>query len=67
MSDDIFSDLIPEDDAAGILQQKPGTLRQWRWQHRGPSYIKIGKRIFYRKSALAEWVTAQARNPSPAR
>jgi Helix-turn-helix domain len=59
----IFEDLLPEDDAAAALHQKPGTLRQWRWQHKGPSYIRIGKRIFYRKTVLAAFVEALERNP----
>jgi hypothetical protein len=26
----------------------PRTLEQWRWQGRGPRYLKIGGRVIYR-------------------
>lgn len=26
----------------------PRTLEQWRWQGRGPKYLKIGGRVIYR-------------------
>jgi hypothetical protein len=26
----------------------PRTLEQWRWQGRGPRYLKIGGRVLYR-------------------
>lgn len=26
----------------------PRTLEQWRWQGRGPKYLKIGGRVVYR-------------------
>ena len=29
-------------------QMSPRTLEQWRWQGRGPRYLKIGGRIIYR-------------------
>jgi hypothetical protein len=28
----------------------PRTLEQWRWQGRGPRYLKIGGRVVYRLS-----------------
>jgi Helix-turn-helix domain len=28
------------------------TLEQWRWQGRGPRYLKIGRRVIYRMSDI---------------
>jgi hypothetical protein len=30
----------------------PRTLEQWRWQGRGPLYLKIGGRVVYRLWAI---------------
>jgi helix-turn-helix protein len=30
----------------------PRTLEQWRWQGRGPRYLKIGGRVVYRVSDI---------------
>ena len=35
---------------------KPQTLRLWRRQRKGPSYMKIGGRVFYSGAALNEWL-----------
>ncbi len=31
------------------------TLSQWRWNGRGPLYLKIGRRIFYRLEDISEF------------
>ena len=36
----------------------PGTLAQWRYHGRGPSYYKFGRRIVYRGRDLNEWIDA---------
>ncbi len=27
---------------------KPSTLKQWRWNGKGPAYVKIGRQVLYR-------------------
>ena len=37
-------------DQNGLAQRwliSPRTLEQWRWQGRGPRYLKIGGRVIY--------------------
>ncbi len=36
----------------------PGTLAQWRYHGRGPSYYKFGRRILYRGRDLNAWIDA---------
>lgn len=31
------------------------TLGQWRWNGRGPKYLKIGRRVLYRLSDVEEF------------
>ncbi|MBW7997816.1 MAG: helix-turn-helix domain-containing protein [Candidatus Glassbacteria bacterium] len=36
----------------------PRTLEQWRWQGRGPRYLKIGGRVIYRLSDIEAFEAA---------
>jgi hypothetical protein len=48
-----------EDETARALGRAKITLAIWRSQRRGPPYIKVSRRILYRKTSLREWVAAQ--------
>jgi hypothetical protein len=47
----------------GLFSNQNGTYLA-RSQGRSPSYIKIGRRIFYPKSCLIEWVKSHMHNGS---
>ncbi len=53
-------DVMDEKQAASYIGQKPGTLRQWRTNGKGPAYHKKGRRVFYKKIDLDAWM-AQGR------
>ncbi len=36
----------------------PRTLEQWRWQGKGPRYLKIGGRVVYRLSDIEAFESA---------
>ncbi len=36
----------------------PRTLEQWRWQGRGPRYLKIGGRVIYRLADVQAYEAA---------
>lgn len=55
--------LIPSDDAAAILKIKPTTLPSWRSMGRGPRFVKVGRAVFYRESAIRAWLSDQERDP----
>jgi hypothetical protein len=57
-------ELLPDAEAAAILKVKEKTMPQWRCRGVGPIYIKIGRKVFYRRSALYAWIAAQERNPA---
>ena len=40
----------------------PRTLEQWRWQGRGPRYLKIGGRVVYALDDLQAWADLGAKN-----
>jgi hypothetical protein len=37
------------------------TLAKYRTLGGGPSFVRFGRRIFYRPSALAEWIASRTR------
>jgi hypothetical protein len=39
---------LSQNDLANRWLLSPRTLEQWRWQGRGPRYLKIGGRVIYR-------------------
>lgn len=56
-------ELITDDVLAVELHQQPGTLAAWRTQGRGPAYVKIGRRVFYRRSDVAAWLASRRVEP----
>ncbi len=58
------SNLLTEPQAAQYLGVCHATLRQWRYQKRGPSYSRLGtwKGIRYRLSDLQEWLKSREKN-----
>lgn len=39
------------------------TLNWWRVKGRGPTFVKIGRRVFYRQSDLDAFISAGVTNP----
>jgi hypothetical protein len=56
-------ELLPNNEAARELRQKPNTLATWRSQKRGPAYLKIGRQVFYRRADLSAWLGARRHEP----
>jgi hypothetical protein len=52
-----------EETAKGLtdlgLSTSVGTLNSKRTRGDGPAFLKIGKRVFYRSSALSEYVSSK--------
>jgi excisionase family DNA binding protein len=43
-------------EAAAYLNVQPATLEQWRWNGRGPRFVKIGRSVRYRHADLDEFL-----------
>lgn len=52
------SPLLNPKSAAEFLNCSEWTLAEWRCKGIGPRYCKLGNRVRYSPSALAEWVEA---------
>ena len=60
--------LWDETQAAAVLKLEPKTLNQWRARKKAdqPPYVKVGRLVRYRPSAVAAWITERERSSSPA-
>ena len=63
----VLDDYFTEDEAAAEVGQKKPTLRKWRAIGDGPPYVKIGRKIFYPRPELADWIRAKLTQPVRAR
>lgn len=45
-------------EAAEYLGVKPTALTKWRYEKRGPAYVKSGSRVVYLKADLDAWLAA---------
>jgi hypothetical protein len=60
----LFSDLIADRVLCRMLgHNSPRTLRRWFSKGRGPAAVRIGKRLFYRKSSVEKWLAAAEQQP----
>ena len=58
--------LLREAEAAVHLGTPPATLQWWRHKGRGPKYLKVGRRIFYRRSHLDAFLATAEIEPQAA-
>lgn len=59
----IQSELVDEKQAAGILGVTPGTLQVWRSTGRyAIPFLKVGRLVKYRRSALEAWLESRTRS-----
>jgi len=50
---------ISRADLAQELEVTEGTLRRWAAERWGPPCIRAGRKVFYRRSAVVEWLEDQ--------
>lgn len=55
----ISEPLFNEQTTAEFLGVTLASLRKWRWEKRGPAFIKLGRLIRYRKADLEAWLDRQ--------
>lgn len=58
--------LLTTQEAAKILRVKESTLEQWRWQGRGPQFVKLGRLVRYRLADLEAFTADRVFNSTTA-
>ncbi len=54
-----IEDYIERAELARQLGKSVRTLDRWHCQRTGPTRTRVGRSIFYKKSAVATWLEAQ--------
>ncbi len=54
--------LLTPQDLAKRWNLEPNTLGQWRWNGRGPKYLKINRSILYRLEDIEEFEKQKVRH-----
>jgi Helix-turn-helix domain len=54
-------ELIESGETAKLLRVKAETLTAWRCHGRGPTFVKVGRKCFYRREDIAVWLSGQRR------
>jgi len=57
-------ELVDTRRAAEILGRSPATLKRWRCEGTGPSYIEIEGRVSYDVAVLLDYIRKNTRTPS---
>lgn len=55
----LLSGWISRADLAQELEVTEGTLRRWTLERWGPPCIRAGRKIYYRRSTVIEWLEDQ--------
>ena len=56
-------DLWTIEQVAKELGKTVQTLYNWRWQGKGPKYVKIGNRVMYRPEDIAAFIMDSIHEP----
>lgn len=59
---DALTTTVGPTEAARRLGVQPGTLHNWRWAGRGPRFVKLGSRVRYRLTDLADYLDERTRS-----
>jgi predicted DNA-binding transcriptional regulator AlpA len=57
--DDILSEYLTLNEAAEALGLSTRTLVRWGQLRKGPPVTRIGRRSYYRKGSIREWLIEQ--------
>ncbi|WP_394705882.1 helix-turn-helix transcriptional regulator [uncultured Hyphomonas sp.] len=52
-------DLVSPAEAAQILKVSPRTIERWRTLSLGPPHVRLGRRVWYRRERLDEYIMVQ--------
>ena len=56
---DLLADWISREQLAHALGLTADTLSRWEARRQGPPCTRIGRKAFYRRAAIHEWIRAQ--------
>lgn len=61
----IALDVIAEADLCALAGITPATAEAWRKRQRGPAYVLLGRKYYYPRQAVAEYLQSLLRDRRP--
>ncbi len=55
----VMTPLLTPDQVSHYLGVPLGTLANWRYQGRGPAFVRLGRHVRYRATDVAKWISSQ--------
>lgn len=52
-------ELLTRPEAAAFLGVSVSSLAHWSMAGTGPAFVRLGRRCWYRRAALTDWITGQ--------
>ncbi|PWB90675.1 excisionase [Methylocystis sp. MitZ-2018] len=53
--------LLTPNEVSALLRVSPQTLAKWRVDGEGPTFLKVGFRVFYDAAVVADWLASRGR------
>jgi hypothetical protein len=66
-TDHLLAGYMTPEELAAELDMAVITLATWRMWQEGPPYIKVGRKVFYSRTTVKEWIASQVHKPLQAR
>jgi|AntRauTorcE11897_2_1112592.scaffolds.fasta_scaffold48946_2 predicted site-specific integrase-resolvase len=57
-----MENLYTSNKTAEILCVSEMTLRKWRWEGKGPKFVKIGRKVAYREEDIKAYISSMVRS-----
>jgi excisionase family DNA binding protein len=67
MPADILDGYIDLDPLAAELGRNPRTIMRWTEQPDGLPFVRLGRRILFKRESVREWIAAREHKPNPRR
>jgi excisionase family DNA binding protein len=58
---DELHEVMTTEESAKYLRLQKNTLEQWRLKGTGPAFLKLGRRVVYRREALEKFMAERER------
>ncbi len=57
----LLPEWITRAELAQELEVTTGTLARWAFLGSGPSFVRVGRKVIYRREAVIEWLNSKER------
>ena len=61
VKDSTMQPLYSPEQVCTLLHVAEATLRKWRWEGKGPQFVKIGRKVAYQPDDIDNYIQTQIR------